>query len=149
MGVLKSFLLFYSPSVSPSLSALPEVWTLPFWCSKWTCLDSSNLIQGPVSTFIFVFRISTPSEGASRQIDKVQTPQNKDALWGADRHSWPQPGDQWEGVPAILSFSPSSYGSYTWQTFLMLVMMASHYLTSIFYVKMLPPSQKSEARENK
>ena len=148
MGVLKSFLLFYSPSISPSLSALPKVWTLPSWCSKWTCLDSSNLTQGPVSTFIFVFRISTPSEGASPQIDKVQTPQNKDTLWGADRHSWPQPGDQ-RGAPAILRFSPSSYASYTGQTFLMLVTMASHYRTSIFFVKMLPPSRKSEARENK
>lgn len=86
VGVGESFFLFCSLSFFTSLSALPRVLAPLSWC--------------PLPTFLFVFRISTPLKRAPKLV-KLQAPQNMDALWGADRHSWPWgPG----GLPALPSF---------------------------------------------
>ena len=152
MGVFKSFLLFYFPSFSPFLLALPKVWTLPSWCYKWTCLDSSNFIQGPVSTFIFVFRISTPSEGTSPQIEKVHTPQDRDALWGTDRHSWPQPGDQQGSPPSWVFHLPVEHihgrPSSCWWQWLLTTWLQYFMLKCFLPLRSQRPEKISDLKES-
>lgn len=70
-------LLFHSPSF-PLLSALPKVLALTSWCPRW--LDSPSLFRVPVSTFVFIFRISTPSKSPPKLIE-FQAPQNLNTLW--------------------------------------------------------------------